>query len=154
LRSRRSISEKPKILVDTSFLLPALGFEIEEEGMKIIPFFRRFRIYYLEVALLEAMWKILKIVSREKLERIRVGIDAIRRTYQVIEPPPEAYIKAMEIYDKGHKDYIDALHYETARTTGALFLTIDYKFIEFLENHNYPVRGIVITPRELGEIPG
>ncbi len=152
MKNRKSILERLRILIDTSFLLPALGFDIEEEGMEIIPFFRKLKIYYLGEALLEAMWKVLKIVDRGRLERVRIGLEAIRRTYQVIEPPPEAYIKAIKIYGEGHKDYIDALHYETARATGALFLTIDYKFIEFLENHNYPVKEVVITPRELKKI--
>jgi hypothetical protein len=29
------------------------------------------------------------------------------------------------------------------------FLTIDFKFIEFLKSSNYPVKGVVITPKEL-----
>jgi predicted nucleic acid-binding protein len=152
LRSRRSISKRLSVLIDTSFLFPALGIEIEEEGMKVIPLFRRLEIYYLEVALLEAMWKVLKIVNREKLERVRIGIEAIRRSYQIVEPPPEAYIKAIEMYNKGHRDYIDALHYETARALGMLFLTMDFKFIEFLKNNNYLVKNVVITPRELRKI--
>ena len=61
MRSRRSISKRPKILIDTSFLLPALGIEVEEEAMRIIPLFRRLEVYYLEIALLEAMWKVLKL---------------------------------------------------------------------------------------------
>ena len=28
---------KPKILVDTTFLLPALGVEVEDEAMSVIP---------------------------------------------------------------------------------------------------------------------
>ncbi|MEM4970158.1 MAG: PIN domain-containing protein [Sulfolobales archaeon] len=148
MRSRRGISKRPSILIDTSFLLPALGVEIEGDT-EVIKLFRRLEVYYLEIGLLEAMWKILRIVSREKLERVRIGLEAIRKSYRVIEPPPEAYIKAIEIYDKGHRDYIDALHYTTARALGLLFLTIDFKFIEFLKNNSYPVEGVVITPKEL-----
>ncbi len=57
MSSRRGISGtvKPKLLVDTTFLLPTLGIEVEEEAMKVIPFFRRFEVYYLEVGLLEAL---------------------------------------------------------------------------------------------------
>ncbi|MFZ8823603.1 MAG: PIN domain-containing protein [Desulfurococcales archaeon] len=77
--------------------------------------------HYLEVALLEAMWKVLKIVGREKLERVKIGLEAIRKSYRVAEPPPEAYIEAIKIYDKEHRDYIDALHYATAKALGILF---------------------------------
>ena len=51
-----------KVLVDTMFLLPALGFEVEEETMEVIRLFHEIEVYYLEVELLEAMWKALKVV--------------------------------------------------------------------------------------------
>ena len=143
-----------RLLIDTSFLLPALGIEIEEYGMKVIPLFRMVEVYYLEVALLEAMWKVLRIVRREKLERVRIGIRAIRETYHVVEPPPDAYIEAVEIYDRGHRDYIDALHYATAKALGIALLTLDFKLIEFLKANGYPVKGVVVTPRELMEMLG
>ena len=43
------------MLIDTTFLLPALGVEVEEEAMKVIPFFRKLEVYYLEAGLMEAM---------------------------------------------------------------------------------------------------
>jgi hypothetical protein len=33
------------------------------------------------------------------------------------------------------------------------FLTIDFKFIEFLKSSNYPVKGVVITLKELRVCP-
>ena len=139
---------KPSILVDTTFLLPALGIEVEKEAMNAIPLFRKLRVHYLEAAVLEAMWKALRIVDRSRLGRVELGLEAIRNTYEALAPPPEAYVKAVEIYDKGHRDYIDALHYETARLTGIPWLTIDHAFLEFLKDEEYPT-GIAITPRDL-----
>ena len=149
MRNRRSTSKRLSVIIDTSFLLPALGIEIEEDAMRVIPLFRKLDVYYLEIALLEAMWEMLKVVDRDKLERVRLGIEAVRSSYRAVEPPPEAYINAIEIYDRGHRDYIDALHYATARALGIPWLTVDYKFIEFLRSRNYPVEGIVLTPRDL-----
>ena len=149
MKSRKGISKKLSVLIDTSFLLPALGIEIEEEAMKVIPLFRKLDVYYLEIALLEAMWKVLKIVDRAKLERVRLGIEAVRNTYRVLEPPPEAYIDAIRIYDEGHRDYIDALHYATAKALGIPWLTLDNRFIEFLKSRSYPVESIILTPRDL-----
>lgn len=154
MRSRGGISRKLNVLVDTSFLLPALGIEVEEECMEVIQLFRRLEVHYLEVALLEAMWKIPEIIGRDKLERVKIGLEAVKRSYRVVDIPPEAYIKAVEIYDRGHRDYIDALHYTTAKSLGMIFLTIDFKFIEFLENHGYQVEGVVVTPRKLREMLG
>ena len=48
---------RPRLLVDTTFLLPPLGVEVEREAMEVIPFFREFEIYYLEAGLLEALWR-------------------------------------------------------------------------------------------------
>ena len=152
MRSRRNMLGRPSVLVDTTFLLPALGIEVEEEAMRVIPLFRKLRVRYLEVALLEALWKVLRIVDRSRLRRVKLGIEAIRNTYEVLVSPPEACLKAVKIYDEGHRDYIDALHYETARAVGIPWLTIDHAFLEFLENKGYPVGNVVITPRNLENI--
>ena len=57
--SRKGISStsKPELLVDTTFLLPALGIDVEEEALEAISLFPRFKVYYLEASLLEAIWK-------------------------------------------------------------------------------------------------
>jgi len=151
LHNRKSTQTKPKILVDTTFLLPALGIGVEGEAEKAIPYFREFEVHYLEVGLLEAMWKIVKIVPQDKLGRVKLGIEAIRNTYSLLEPPPEAYIEAIRIYREGHKDYIDALYYTTAKNANIPLLTIDYAFMEFLGEHNYNVR-IMLTPKELPKL--
>lgn len=151
MKSRRNTSKKLNILIDTSFLLPALGIEVEDEAMKVIPLFRKVNVYYLEIALLEAVWKILRIVDKEKLKEIELGLKAIRNTYRVIEPPPEAYINAIKIYDEGHKDYIDAVHYATAKVLQIPWLTIDYRFLEFLKNKNFPVEDVILTPEDLSK---
>ncbi len=52
MHNKRSIRAKPNILVDTTFLLPALGISVEEEAEEIIPYFRKLNIYYLEAGLL------------------------------------------------------------------------------------------------------
>jgi predicted nucleic acid-binding protein len=144
--------EKPRILIDTTFLLPAIGISVEREAEEIILGFRKLDVYYLEAGLLEAMWKIMKIVPQEKLERVRIGIEAVRNTYKVLEPPPEAYIGAVKIYREGFKDYIDALHYTTAKNTNTPLLTIDYELIEFLRQHNYETEKIILTPKSLRKL--
>ena len=148
MKSRKSTL---RILIDTTFLLPALGVGVEEEAEDIIPFFRRVKVYYLEVGLLEAIWKILKIADSGALKRVKMGIEAIRKTYNLITPPAEAYIEAIKIYEMGHRDYIDALYYSTAKSASLKLLTIDRKFIEFLADKEYNIKNI-ITPRELKQM--
>ncbi len=152
MRSRKSISMKNKVLIDTSFLLPALGIDVEEEVLEAISLFRRVEIYYLEIGLLEAIWKILKIVPNNKFDRVKIGIEAIRNTYNIMLSPPEAYIEAVKIYRMGHNDFIDALYYATAMINDIPWLTIDYSFIDSLLHNGFRVKGVVITPKEFKEI--
>ena len=142
---------KPKVLVDTSFLLPAIGISVEKEILDTIKYFQLIEVYYLEVCISEAMWIVLKVVSPNNLDVVREGIEAIRDTYKQLVPPSGAYIKAYEIYRKGHKDYIDDLIYATSLEKKIALLTTDYKFINFLKENNYPIDNI-ITPRDLKHI--
>jgi len=140
---------KQNILIDTLFLLPTLGVGVSKEIEEAIKIFRKFNIFYIEAGILEAMWVTLKVASKSKLNRIKLGLEAIRNSYIQLEPPIQTYIDAIEIYHKGHRDYIDALHYAAAWKTQTPFLTVDKTFIEFLRENNYSVEGTIITPSEL-----
>lgn len=155
MSAKRSTSAgRPRVLIDTTFLLPALGIDVEEEALEAIRFFPRLEVYYLEAGLLEAMWKVLKLVPPSRLGRVELGLRAIRRTYKVLAPAPRAFTEAARIYHEGHQDYIDALHYAAAWAEGTRLLTIDYSFIEFLEEHGYQVEGVVYTPDKLRGLVG
>ncbi len=154
MSSRGDISGtgRPRLLIDTTFLLPALGVKVEDEAMEVIPLFRRFEVYYLEAGLLEALWKVLKLIPVDKLSRVETGIKAIRRTYHLLTPRPEAFTEAARIYHAGHRDYIDSLHYTAARVGGIPLLTIDYSFLRFLKEHRYIVKGVVYTPDSIKDL--
>jgi len=134
--------------VDTTFILPALGINVEKEALETIKHFYGIHINYLEVSILEALWKIIKIIPKNKLERVQEGINAIKETYKQINPPPEAYIDAYKMYHDGHKDYIDNLIYSTSRRTETPLLTIDKDLINFLDKKNYPTNNI-LTPNKI-----
>lgn len=151
MRGRKSTYVK--VLVDTSFLLPALGVRVENRVLRAIQLFRRLDVYYAEASLLEAMWKLLKVAPLEKLGRIAQGIEAIRETYKLATPTLQAYALAFKLYRLGHKDYIDDLLYATASTMGALFLTIDDDFVKFLEKTDMPL-DIVVFPEDLANVIG
>ncbi len=142
MRGRRSL----EVLVDTTFLLPTLGIEVEEEAQEVIPLFRILTIYYMEVSLLEAAWKYVKLGADLKI--FKQGLEAIRETYKLIIPDSEAFSMAMELHSLGHKDLIDNLLYSASRGSGIRFLTIDRDFISFLKEREWPADNI-ITPRDL-----
>ena len=55
---------KPRLLVDTNFLLPALGIDVEEDALSAISLFHRFEINYLEVGSLKHCGKFLNWFQR------------------------------------------------------------------------------------------
>ena len=139
---------KLRFLVDTSFLLPAMGIETEKEVMEAIKYFHMAEIYYLEVSILEAMWKIIKVVPASKLDRVREGIEAIMETYKQVDPHPQAYIDAYRLYHEGHRDYIDNLIYATSQKLHIPLLTADREFIDFLKENGHSIRNVV-TPDKI-----
>ena len=149
MSSKRGTSKsKLRLLVDTSFLLPAMGIEIEKEAMEAIRYFRMAEVHYLEVSIVEAMWKIIKVVPADKLDRVREGIEAIMETYKQVNPNPQAYIDAYKLYREGHKDYIDNLLYATSQKLHLPLLTADREFIDFLKEKGHPIHNIA-TPDKI-----
>jgi len=88
--------KRPGVLIDTTFLLPTLGVEVEEEAEEVIPLFKEARIHYMEVSLLEASWIYAKLGSDP--EPFELGLEAVRLTYDLLIPSPKAYSLAFRIY--------------------------------------------------------
>ena len=151
MKSSQSTSRKLNLLIDTSFLLPAMGIEVENEVLEAIKYFHLVNVHFMEVSVLEAMWKILKIIPREKLNLVYRGLSAIKETYTLVSAPPNAYVKAYEMLHRGHRDYVDNLLYATAHEEKMFFLTNDQDFIDFLTSTGYPTES-VLTPLKLQKL--
>ena len=147
--SRRS-SQDNKLLLDTSFLLPILGFETSDRVMRTFCKLSSYELYYNDVSVLEALWKIVKVVKgvEEELSRIVEGITAIRETMKYAAIDGKAVENAVYMYKLGHKDMVDNLLYSVAVSRNLKLLTIDKDLVEFLEKHSL-ARDIVISPEEL-----
>jgi len=122
-----------------------MGIEVEQEVIEAIEHFREVKVCYIEASVLEALWKVLKVVPPERIGRVEEGIRAIANTYKLVNPPPEAYVKAYELYHHGHKDYIDDLLYATSRELDIPLLTIDRPFIRFLRERGFPVDNVMTS---------
>lgn len=140
-----------KILLDTSFLLPILGFETSRDIMDVFEKLMGYILFYNEVSILEALWKIVKVIRwrDDEIERVLEGIDSIRRTMDNVPLDAEAMKKAIEMYRLGHRDIVDNLLYSVAVSKGIKFLTIDKELIEFIEENGLP-RENIILPRDIG----
>jgi predicted nucleic-acid-binding protein len=133
-----------KVLIDTSFLLPALGIEVEKEIIEAVKHFHSAEVHYLEVSVLEAMWKVIRVVPPEKLKVVEEGINAIQNTYTTLVPRPSSYARALMLYRKGHRDFIDNLLYGVS-VEEIFFLTIDEAFISFLKSISEDT-SLILTP--------
>jgi len=148
--NRRNSSTNNRILLDTSFLLPILGFETSNEIMKAFHKLSLYELYYSDISLLEALWKIAKTIkgSKEEIARIKEGIKALRSTAKQVNIEEEAVENTINMYKLGHKDIIDNLLYSIAKTGKLKLLTVDKSLIEFIEKHE-PSKENIIHPKEL-----
>ena len=146
----RKDSQVNKILLDTSFLLPILGFETASGIMKAFEKLDTYILCYNEISILEALWKIVKVIKwgEDGVKRILEGIDAIRKTMDNITLDSEIVKNAIEMYRLGHRDMVDNLLYSIAVSKKLKFLTVDKDLIKFIEDHNLP-REHIILPRDL-----
>lgn len=137
-----------KILLDTSFLLPSLGFETDKEIVEVLPCLLNHEVYYSDLSFLEALWKIVKLVkSEEEINIILKGVELLKKTFNQEELDRISVKIALEMYMKGHKDLIDNLLYGISVSKQHRFLTIDKELFEFVKNNELP--NTLINPEEL-----
>ena len=136
-----------KILLDTSFLLPFMGFKTDEVVMNCIEKLRDYEVYYSELSILEALWKITKKIrelssgqnyNRNDIVEIVVnGIRAIRRDLNRAEITEDVVKEAIKLYMLGHRDLIDNILYGIAATREDMkFSTIDESLKAFIKSRN------------------
>ena len=137
-----------RILLDTSFLLPSLGFETDREILETMPCLINHEIHYSDLSLLEAMWKIMKhIKGREEIDIVLRGVDLLRRTFKHEELDERSVEIAFEMYAKGHRDLIDNLLYGISVSKQLSFLTIDKELLQFIKNKSFT--NISISPDDI-----
>ena len=129
--------------------------------MRVFEKLRDVRLFYSELSILEALWKISKIVAglpaeerREAVERVAAGLHSIRAYMERVEVVPETVRLALDMYARGHRDMIDNLLYASAVSHEVALLTVDEKLVSFVERSGLLRRNIVL-PEELleGEAP-
>ncbi len=146
----RRNSQNNKLLLDTSFLLPILGFETSKTIMDTFQKLDKYVLYYNDVSILEALWKIVKKIngSEEEIMRIIEGIKAIRNTMNIIIINKESIKETISMYNLGHKDIVDNLLYSLAKANKLKLLTVDRELIKFIDKHKFQGENI-ITPEKI-----
>ena len=138
-------SNELRILLDSTYILPILGVEIEDIKeilvvLKKLSVRRKAVFYYTEYNIIEILGKISKlnydpdIVSR--------GFTIIEEEFKLAHPTTQGYAKALELKRKGFKDLIDLLLYTTAATQNLILLTRDNILINFLKDQGENLKHI------------
>jgi len=134
LRGSYWASAMLRVLLDTSFLLPSFGVDVEEEVYECLELIStqrdKVQTCYSPYSLLEAVLVLLREVRRGRLrlgdavEMIKEGAANVIYGLEASEIAPEAFSLAVELYGMGHRDIFDTLLYSTAATSGIIFLTV------------------------------
>jgi len=135
-----------KILLDSTYILPILGIEVEdiEEVLTILRELSRNGktiFYYTEFNIIEILGK----MSKEDYDPniVSKGLSIIQEEFKLTNPTTEGYIKALELKKKGFNDLIDLLLYTTSTTRNLAFLTRDDKLINFLKQQGEDTKNIL-----------
>ncbi|MFQ5832434.1 MAG: PIN domain-containing protein [Candidatus Thorarchaeota archaeon] len=142
-----------KILLDTSFLLPTLGIEVEREVVQTISRIdqEQTQLFYSEWSFLESSWVAIRLLRQKKFEEpvYRRGLLSITKThvYDTITMDPHDYLTALTFFQKGHSDMIDNLLYAAALREGCKFLTIDEEFSRFISKND--LENAILTPKDI-----
>ena len=142
-----------RILLDTSFLLPTLGIQVEERVMKAIGSINLedSEIFYSDLSLLESSWIAIKQMKQGNFQAntFRKGMLSITRTgyYTALSTRGEDHLDALVFYQEGHKDMIDNLLYAICLNNDCRFLTIDDDLKHFVKEHG--IDDIIMAPEEI-----
>ncbi|OYT56130.1 MAG: PIN domain nuclease [Desulfurococcales archaeon ex4484_217_2] len=139
-------SLKTKILLDTTYMLPIVGIQVEHIERVLVLLRklytkRTIEVYYTPFNMFEILGKLAKI--RYSKERVVLGLASIKEAFKVAYPTMEGYLKALELRRKGFKDLIDLLLYVTSFTRKIWFLTRDIELIEFLRKQGEDISYVI-----------
>ncbi|MBD3159621.1 MAG: hypothetical protein GF309_12585 [Candidatus Lokiarchaeota archaeon] len=95
----------PRILLDTSFLLPTLGFDVSSQSVYAAPetiAHSNIEPHYCDMNLLEASWQAVRALKRNEFDRntFRDGLQSIENgeRYHEIETTAKAYEIVIDLY--------------------------------------------------------
>lgn len=133
----------PKVIIDTSYLLPIFGVEVKTK-IKLIDILRSYiEIYYNPISLVEIKWVLYRIVRRgllpldEARKSYREGLDVLfrdKRFRQTSLTSSSIEEIADKLEDLGLRDYFDRLIAATAIAGEYKLITEDKELIKILKD--------------------
>ncbi len=154
LRQNKASCMVLDVLLDTTYLLPSFGIEVEGLSDEHIRALREawsrglVRFHCLSVVWVEVIGKICREARKSGVGVSDVMDVAIRSLiesglYEWISPAPDAIKLAFELRLAGHKDVVDNLLYATSITRNMIFLTMDEALRDFLVEHGFSSENLM-----------
>ena len=122
-----------KVLLDTSLLLPTLGIAVKGAN-KLLKKLYDYELYYSEASILECLWVAISLKKKEEFryDIYESGMQSIFEGYKKAEIKPDITLKALELYELGHRDLIDCILYSTALYYNMKFASLDRELKGFI----------------------
>jgi len=152
-----------KVLLDSTYILPSFGIEVEGlldghiKELREAALRGKVSFYCLPLVWVEIIGKVYRESLRLGLEVKEIVEDAVRSLlisgfYRWIMPSSDAVALAFKLRALGHKDNIDNLLYATSVTNGMIFLTIDENLRSFLANKGFKTDHVMDHVKLLSKI--
>jgi PIN domain nuclease of toxin-antitoxin system len=144
----------PDVLLDTSFILPTLGVDIEEISSKELEIMkdlsRKTNFCCSYTSFVEIFGLLGRRFRSVDNSAVATGIKSLIESgiYRWVNPSSRALQLAFELRRMGHKDNIDNMLYSIAVDSQMLFLSLDQQLKRFLQKHGYDT-DIIVGAKEL-----
>ena len=160
-RCKINSTKKLKVIIDSTYILPAFGIEIigidNQDLLKLenLRINNKVEYYYSDICWIEIIPIVYKEYRKKKLElhdkTIEEVVKSIKETLKRIEINFKAIKIAVKLKKLGHKDMIDNLLYGAAIENNYHLLTLDEKLRNFIKNKKLK-SNLIINHKELFEI--
>ena len=138
-----------RFVIDTSYLLPLVGIEVEGLDDDTINKIFRLKLYYPSSLIPELVGVIIKEVKRNRLDEIPKevveGLNSIiyGGFVELIQLEGEDVKTIYDLIKDGCNDIFDAILYATGKRLGIKVLSMDKSFKKFLKEQGYYYEIIV-----------
>lgn len=150
-----------KALLDSTYLLPAFGIEVQGLTDKDLEMIRevaaqgKVQLYCLTISWIEILGKVAREAYKKGInveKQANVAIKSLTRTRLLhwIQPPPNALLLALKLRLQGHRDMIDNTLYATASVNHMFFVTMDSTLKKFLKKQGFNTE-LLLTHNQLLE---
>ncbi len=143
-----------KVLLDSTYILPSFGVEVEglysEHFIKLREAAVKglVKFYCLPVIWVEVIGKVCREIERSKKDVDDIVDLAVKsfmssEFYEWLTPTSDAVKLAFKLRKLGQKDVIDNLLYATSAVNNMHFLTMDENLKSFLSKNNFKVDHLI-----------